>query len=208
VLLVRQLRAETGLRHGAVQRVATQLGYGVESVRQWVKQAEIDEGEAPGVTTAEAARVKELEQEVRELRRANDPAARPSRSGTGTVANPVPPSRPGPARRCGTGRLSSPVGPSAVQAMRHRRAWRCTSGAPVWVCLVIGARPGPLSRSTGTCRAAQSASARAPGSRALRARRSFASNRVRRARRGFVSRIVRGSRIRLQRLLERTVRAR
>jgi transposase-like protein len=72
VRLVRQLRAETGLRHGAVQRVASQLGYGVESVRLWVKQAEIDDGEAPGVTTAEAARIKELEQEVRELRRANE----------------------------------------------------------------------------------------------------------------------------------------
>jgi len=33
VRLVRQLRAETGQRHGAVQRVAEQLGYGVESVR-------------------------------------------------------------------------------------------------------------------------------------------------------------------------------
>jgi transposase len=71
VRLVRQLRAETGLRHGAIQRVASQLGYGVESVRQWVKQAEIDAGEAPGVSTDEAKRIKELEQEVRELRRAN-----------------------------------------------------------------------------------------------------------------------------------------
>jgi transposase-like protein len=72
VRLVRQLQAETGKRHGAIQRVAAQLGYGVESVRQWVKQAEIDAGDAPGVTTAEAARIKQLEQENRELRRANE----------------------------------------------------------------------------------------------------------------------------------------
>lgn len=72
VRLVRQLRAETGQPYGAVRRVADQLGYGVESVRQWVKQADIDAGETPGVTTAEAARIKELEQEVRELRRANE----------------------------------------------------------------------------------------------------------------------------------------
>jgi transposase len=71
VRLVRQLRAETGLRQGAIQRVAAQLGYGVESVRLWVKQAEIDDGDVAGVTTAEAARIKELEQENRELRRAN-----------------------------------------------------------------------------------------------------------------------------------------
>jgi transposase-like protein len=69
--LVRQLQAETGRRHGAIQRVAAQLGYGVESVRTWVKQAEIDAGEAPGVSTAEAQRIRELEQENRELRRAN-----------------------------------------------------------------------------------------------------------------------------------------
>jgi transposase-like protein len=52
--------------------VAQQLGYGVESVRLWVKQADIDEGRAPGVTTAEANRIRDLEQEVRELRRANE----------------------------------------------------------------------------------------------------------------------------------------
>jgi transposase-like protein len=71
VRLVRQLRVELGTSHGTVQRVAEQLGYGVESVRMWVAQADIDDGERPGVTTAEAARIKKLEQENRELRRAN-----------------------------------------------------------------------------------------------------------------------------------------
>src|SRR3954463_706279 len=72
VRMVRSLRAETGMTHGAVRRVAQQLGYGVESVRSWVKQADVDEGVRPGVSTAEAERVKALEQEVRELRRANE----------------------------------------------------------------------------------------------------------------------------------------
>ncbi len=71
VRLVRQLQAETGKRHGAIQRVAAQLGYGVESVRTWVKQAAIDAGEAPGTTSEDAARITELEQENRELKRAN-----------------------------------------------------------------------------------------------------------------------------------------
>ena len=71
VRMVRQLRKELGHDHGTVKRVAQQLGIGVESVRQWVKQAEIDHGERPGTTSAEAARIKQLEQEVRELRRAN-----------------------------------------------------------------------------------------------------------------------------------------
>jgi transposase len=72
VRMVRSLRAETGMTHGAVRRVAEQLGNGVESVRSWVKQADIDDGRRPGVTTGEGERVKELEQEVRELRRANE----------------------------------------------------------------------------------------------------------------------------------------
>ena len=72
VRAVRQLRKELGVDHGTVKRVADQLGIGVESLRGWVKQADIDEGHKPGVTSAVAARVKELEQEVRELRRANE----------------------------------------------------------------------------------------------------------------------------------------
>ncbi len=72
VRLVRQLRKELGTSHGTVKRVAEQLGCGVESLRQWVKQADIDDGVEPGVSTAEAARIRQLEQENRELRRAND----------------------------------------------------------------------------------------------------------------------------------------
>ena len=72
VRLVRQLREETGERHGAVQRVARQLGFGVETVRKWVKQADIDDGERPGTTTEDNAKIRRLEQEVRELRRANE----------------------------------------------------------------------------------------------------------------------------------------
>jgi transposase-like protein len=72
VRMVRTLRAELGTEHGTVHRVASQLGYGVESVRMWVKQADIDDGHVAGVSTAEASRLRELEQEVRELRRANE----------------------------------------------------------------------------------------------------------------------------------------
>src|SRR5262245_13094630 len=72
VRMVRTLRAELGAEHGTVQRVANQLGYGVESVRSWVRQADIDDGAKPGLTSAEAQRIAELEQENRELRRANE----------------------------------------------------------------------------------------------------------------------------------------
>ena len=70
--MVRTLRAELGTDHGTVYRVARQLGYGVESVRSWVRQADIDDGFAPGVSTVDSQRVRDLEQEVRELKRANE----------------------------------------------------------------------------------------------------------------------------------------
>jgi len=72
VRMVRALRAELGTEHGTVHRVARQLGYGIESVRSWVRQADIDDGYAPGVSTAESQRIKDLEQENRELKRANE----------------------------------------------------------------------------------------------------------------------------------------
>ena len=71
VRLVQQARAE-GRGHGAVARVAGQLGYGTESVRLWVRQADIDGGVVVGTTTTDAARITELESELRELRRANE----------------------------------------------------------------------------------------------------------------------------------------
>jgi transposase-like protein len=51
VRMVCQLREETGERHGGVKRVADQLDIGVESLRSWVKQHDIDHGERPGTTT-------------------------------------------------------------------------------------------------------------------------------------------------------------
>ena len=72
VRMVRETIAESGERVGAVTRVARQLGIGPESLRNWVKQADIDNGQRPGVTTAEQRRIAELERENRELRRANE----------------------------------------------------------------------------------------------------------------------------------------
>ncbi len=72
VRLVRALRAELGTSQNTVARVATQLGYGIESLRAWVKQADIDDGAEAGVTSQGSAKVRELQQEVRELRRANE----------------------------------------------------------------------------------------------------------------------------------------
>ena len=70
--MVLALRAETGEKQGTVKRVAEQLDIGVESLRSWVRQVEIDSGDRPGMTSVEAETIKVLEQENRELRRANE----------------------------------------------------------------------------------------------------------------------------------------
>ena len=72
IRLVLETIAERGDRHGAVTRVAQQLGVGPESLRLWVRQAEIDGGQRGGLTSMERERMKQLERENRELRRANE----------------------------------------------------------------------------------------------------------------------------------------
>lgn len=48
-------------RHGVVTRIAQLLGIGAESLRNWVRQAEVDRGERRGTTTEDAQRMAELE---------------------------------------------------------------------------------------------------------------------------------------------------
>jgi transposase len=72
VRMVFQIREESGQQQGAVARVADRLGINRETLRNWVKQAEIDGGQRPGTSTADAQRIAELERENRELRRANE----------------------------------------------------------------------------------------------------------------------------------------
>ena len=66
------LRRDSATKAGALKRVADQLGINAETPRNWVIQAEVDEGHRAGVTTEEAQRISALEREVRELRRANE----------------------------------------------------------------------------------------------------------------------------------------
>src|ERR1035437_11010585 len=71
-MVLETIALDGGERQGAVGRIARQLGIGTESVRNWVRQAETDQGSRPGLTTEERERIKLLERENRELRRANE----------------------------------------------------------------------------------------------------------------------------------------
>lgn len=70
--MVLEIRRETGESHGVITRVAKEIGVGTESLRGWVRRAEIDSGKRPGTSSADAQRIAQLEREVKELRRAND----------------------------------------------------------------------------------------------------------------------------------------
>ena len=64
---------EPGLSlNAAVKRIGPRVGVQPDTLRGWCKQADIDAGRRAGLTTVEASRVRELEREVRELKRANE----------------------------------------------------------------------------------------------------------------------------------------
>jgi transposase len=56
----------------AIVSIAEKIGCAAETLRHWVRQAERDRGRRPGLTTEERQRLKQLEREVVELRRANE----------------------------------------------------------------------------------------------------------------------------------------
>jgi len=72
VRLVLEHEGEYNSQWAAIQSIAEKIGCSAETLRNWVRQAERDGGRRPGLTTEERARLKELERENRELRRANE----------------------------------------------------------------------------------------------------------------------------------------
>lgn len=70
--MVIEARKDPQRAKGALKRISEELGVHPASLGSWVKQAEIDGGIRPGTTTAEAERIKQLEKENRELKRANE----------------------------------------------------------------------------------------------------------------------------------------
>jgi transposase len=72
VRLVLEQQGQHPSQWAAICSIAEKLGCGTEAVRLWVRQAERDRGQRPGLTTSERERLKELERENSELKRANE----------------------------------------------------------------------------------------------------------------------------------------
>jgi len=72
VRLVVEHRGEYASEREAIRLIAEQIGCSAEALRTWVRRAQIDQGRWPGLTSDERARMKEIEREVKELRRANE----------------------------------------------------------------------------------------------------------------------------------------
>jgi len=72
VALVLEHQGEHRSQWAAMQSIASKFGMAAETLRNWVRQAERDRGLKPGPTSGELVRIKELERENKELRRADE----------------------------------------------------------------------------------------------------------------------------------------
>ena len=72
VRMVVESQGQHDSQWAAIESIAAKIGCTAETLRRWVRQHERDTGQREGLTTAEAQRIKELERENRELRKANE----------------------------------------------------------------------------------------------------------------------------------------
>lgn len=72
VRLLLEHQGEHTSQWAAIGSIASKIGCTAETLRKWVRQVERDSGQRPGLMTDEKQRLKDLEREVRELRRANE----------------------------------------------------------------------------------------------------------------------------------------
>jgi transposase-like protein len=72
VRMVQEQRGQYPSLWSAVESIAPKIGCVPQTLLDWVKQAEVDSGARTGLSTAEAQRIRDLEREVKELRRANE----------------------------------------------------------------------------------------------------------------------------------------
>ena len=72
VRMVQEHRTDYPSLWAAIESIAPKIGCVPQTLHDWVKKAEVDSGQRAGITSSDAQRIKDLEREVKELRRAND----------------------------------------------------------------------------------------------------------------------------------------
>jgi transposase len=72
VRMVREQRGEHASLWSAIEAIAPKIGCSCQTLHEWVKREEVDSGKREGLSTVERERIKQLEREVKELRRANE----------------------------------------------------------------------------------------------------------------------------------------
>jgi transposase-like protein len=72
VRLLREHQGEYASEWAALESIASKIGCSAETLRKWVRQTETDQGIRGGMSTSERERLKQLERENRELKRANE----------------------------------------------------------------------------------------------------------------------------------------
>ena len=72
VRMVQEHRGDYPSLWAAIESIAPKIGCVPQTLNEWIKQAEVNSGQRAGTSTSDAQRIKELEREVKELRRAND----------------------------------------------------------------------------------------------------------------------------------------
>jgi transposase len=72
VRMVLEAKDQYPSQWAAIESISAKIGCTAETLRRWVRRVERDSGARPGPTTAEQQRIKELEREVRELRKTNE----------------------------------------------------------------------------------------------------------------------------------------
>jgi transposase len=119
VRMVHEWRQARGKRDGGAVDVAAKLGVHPDSVRGRVRRHDADSGRGPGLTTAERARLAEMERENRELRRANE-ILKAASAFFAREPGPRPPRRAPSSTRTGTGAPRACAGGSSRPARRPR----------------------------------------------------------------------------------------
>ena len=146
VRMVFEAQRHCGSQWEAISSVAEKLGPTPETVRKWVRRTEVDEGRRPGLSSEERERLKRLERENRELRRANEIKSSTVARNTGpspvsiclkspTHFSLTPPAVKSRRSRSGTGsaRLSGRVRPLRRLGARPCRPWRAMDASTVFL---------------------------------------------------------------------------